>query len=427
MEIRKPHPPDVNRVSVLILMTVLGLCLPLISSRCALAQNEGENIDTIPQKQLDKGKQRFDEATSLFKQKKFDSALVAYEDAYDVLQGYPNRFVVLFNIGKCHEALKRFDSAIESYQLYLEVAGPQADDRTEVEAALEKLEKQAANINEQFAEGKKHVEMGRQFFEKEDFGAALAEFEKAYEQLEGHPMRAFVYFNVGRCYEKLFQYTQALTYYQRYLDEAGPDAEDRATVEATLHALKGLLGTLVITSNVNAEVWVDNSKMGIAPGKILIPGGRHSIELRADGYESTKSEIQITARETQELTFMLNEIMEYEGLHQGLFWTGAALSVATLGAGIAFGTVAMKKDREGKDAHEDLNQTSLTKKIDRLSLTADILYGTAAVLAISTTVIFFLTDWKNNEESPNKNSRFAPALVPAISQNAAGLVLQGRF
>jgi len=382
---------------------------------------------SISEKRLEDGKALFAAAKVLYNEKKYETALKEFEDAYELLDGYSKRFVILYNIGKCHEQLGRFESAGKHFKMYLDAAGPDATDRADVEKALEKLEKKATSVNEEFADGKAHVVQGKEFFGNQNYSAALAEFEKAHELLEGHPMRAFVLFNVGRCYEKLFRYHQALEYYKKYLDEAGPEAEDRATVKATLQALESLLGKLVIQTNVEVEVWVGDSMMGNAPGEVMVPGGRHTIELRATGYEVVKAEIQITARESQEHTFELEELSEYEGLGKGLFWTGTALTLASLGTGIVFGSVAMKKDRDGNDQHNNLNQEELSDKIDKLSLTADIMYGTAAVFAIGTTIIFFLTDWGKSEKKPDASEELHTVIMPVISEGSAGFVVQGRF
>lgn len=375
---------------------------------------------------LQEGQAKFEAATALFNAEKFDTALSMYEEALDILTGYEKRYVIHYNIGKCHEALGRFESAAVAYQAYLDEAGPDAGDRAEVEAALQALNEKANAVSEQFKEGKSHVEMAQKFFDGKDYSAALAEFEKAYDLLEGHPMRAFVFYNVGRCYEMLFQYTKALEYYKRYLDEAGEDAEDRKTVEATLTALEGLLGTLEIAVNTDAEVWIDNRMVGKAPGTVLVPGGRHAVELRADGYELEKTEIQITAREAQQLSFELSEISDYKGLQKGLFWTSAGLSLACLGTGIGFGAAAIKNDRDGQDADPNLNQENLTDKIEKLSFTADIFYGAAAVFAVTSTILFFLTDW-DSERADTSDQTAKSMITPTFGANSAGIMWQGRF
>src|SRR5688572_30381121 len=196
----------------------------------------------------------------------------------------------------------------------------------------------------QYAEAKKYFERGVQFFDAENYDAALTEFERAYAHLKGHPKRFFVLDNIGQCHERQFRYDRALEYYRRYLKEGGEAAEDRAVVTATIRTLEGLLATLTIQSNVAAEVWVDDRLMGNAPGDVLVPGGLHVIELRAVGYEASKKEVNIAARERQTHQFTLNELSQYEGLSPVYFYSGIALSAVSLAAGGYFGMKALSED-----------------------------------------------------------------------------------
>ncbi len=82
-------------------------------------------------------------------------------------------------------------------------------------------------------------------------------------------------YNIAQCQERLNRYDLAILYYEQYLNLAPADAEDRPTVEASMRALRNLLGIIVVASNVAAEVWVGGRVVGVAPGEVPIPGGRH--------------------------------------------------------------------------------------------------------------------------------------------------------
>ena len=99
------------------------------------------------------------------------------------------------------------------------------------------------------AEARERIGTGEQLFEMGNFNAALAEFERAGTLLEGHPMHYLVLYNIGQCYEQLFQYGRAMSYYQRYLDEGGADAEDAGEVRGKIQVLRSLLGTITVTVN----------------------------------------------------------------------------------------------------------------------------------------------------------------------------------
>jgi hypothetical protein len=189
-----------------------------------------------------------------------------------------------------------------------------------------------------------------------------------------------------------------------------------------------------ISANVGVEVWVDDRMMGEGPGKVLVPGGRHIIELRASGFEPQKVEIHITARETQSHTFVLKEITEFEGLSPAYFWTGAGLTVAALGTGIYVGLKALEKDAEGTDRRDEnpyLNSESDEDEVKDLALTADILYGVAGVLAVGTTLLFFFTDWEGDgeeeSEEPGGGEEARAVFAPLLGRDALGIGATGSF
>ncbi len=379
----------------------------------------------ISDQQIEEGKAFFKQGESLFAQKKYESALKAFSQAYQVLDGHPHKFVVLYNMAKCHEKLERFESAAVFYRRYLAEAGPDAQDRAEVEKALETLDAKAQQISRLFADAKSHVELGESFYRAKDFNAALAEFEKAYELLEGHPNRFLILYNIGKCYQQNFRYDLALQAYTRYLKQAGAGAEDREQVEATLGALEGLLGRLEITTNVSAEVWLGNRMVGRTPGPVFIPGGRHMLELRAKGYEAIKVEIQITARESQKHAFVLDPLVDFDGLDPAYFWTGAALSAIALGTGVSFGIQVISKDEQGRGQAPEISKDELSAEIDDLALTADILYGTAALFAVGTLLLYFLTDWSDSEEKNAHHAKSRTVIRPRLSDDSFALSLIG--
>ena len=278
----------------------------------------------------------------------------------------------------------------------------------------------------QYAVAKQYFERGVQFFEAENYEAALTEFERAYQHMEGHKKRFFVLDNIGQCHERLFRYDRAMEYYHRYLKEGGPGAEDRATVEGIIKTLEGLLATVIIKSNVPAEVWVGNRQMGEAPGEVLIPGGRHVIELRARGYESAKKEISIAAREKQSHEFRLDEF--YEGISPIYFYSGAVLTAGAIAGGTYFGLKARSEHDAGIRRSQEIDPIANTsedeERVKRLAVTADIFFASAVVLGVGTTLLYFMTGWDDHEESPMPK---AAKLTPFASPQALGLSLEGAF
>lgn len=280
----------------------------------------------------------------------------------------------------------------------------------------------------QYTEAKKYFERGVQFFEAGNYDGALTEFERAYNHMRGHPKRFFVLDNIGQCHERQFRYDRALEYYRRYLKEGGEAAEDRAVVEATIRTLEGLLATLTIRSNVPAEVWVDERLMGNAPGDVLVPGGLHVVELRAAGYEASKKEVNIAARERQTHAFTLNELSQYEGLSPFYFYGGVALTAASLTTGSYFGLKARSEDQAVRDRIEKEGEFAASsedeKRVKRLALAADICFASAAVFGVGTTLLYFMTDWGDSaDERPPEATRVEGSIGP----DALGVSVRGSF
>lgn len=271
---------------------------------------------------------------------------------------------------------------------------------------------------------------GNLLLEQGNFDAALTEFQQAYDVVGDHPVRYVILFNIGKAHERMFRYDLALEYYHRYLNEGGPQAEDRASVEATIQTLEGLLATLVISVNVGqAEVWVDDRQVGTAPGRIRIPGGRHVVELRATGYTSAQQEVQVPARTEQPMNFVLEELAEeYRGLTPIVFWSTAGAGVAAFAIGGVFGILAVAKRGDVDDQLADpvamFDGGRLEEQrasIQDLALIADIFFIGGAVLGVGALVLAFLTDWGGApEEQP-------VVVAPTASSDEFGLSIAGAF
>jgi hypothetical protein len=293
-------------------------------------------------------------------------------------------------------------------------------------------------------EARAHFDQGAVFFERENWEAALAEFQRAYEMLDGHPAQYTVLFNLGQTYERLFQYDLALRAYQQYLDRGGPEAEDRATVTATIRALDNLLATINVTTNVpRAEVWLDDRRIGTAPGEIRIPGGRHLVQLRATGYIPNQVEVTIVARARRDVIVNLTRIPQHRGLPPFLFGGAAGIAVVAAGVGAGFGIAALMQrsdfDRINMDPVEGHDTYMQEQRLDTMrttALVADVSFGIAGAFAIGAGVLFFLTDFRPrtaNEQQPapqpraHHGSMFRAFVAPSFTPGNPGLSVMGVF
>jgi hypothetical protein len=286
-------------------------------------------------------------------------------------------------------------------------------------------------------QAREHLARGNLLLEQQNFDAALTEFQTAYDIVGEHPVRHVILFNIGKAHERMFRYDLALEYYERYLVEGGPEATDRATVQATIATLQGLLATLDIQTNVaSAEVWVNDRMVGTAPGSVRIPGGRHVVELRAAGYAPERQEVQVPAQNVLAMTFTLTALAdEYRGLPPVIFWSTAGVAAASLIVGSVVGILALGQrgsvDSQLEDMVGRLEGDRLEEKrsqIQTLSLVADLFFGGAALFGVGALVLAFLTDWGGEGEAEAAPATTAGLrILPQLGWSSAGLSLEGNL
>jgi tetratricopeptide (TPR) repeat protein len=268
-------------------------------------------------------------------------------------------------------------------------------------------------------EARSRVQQGEALFTRGDFRAALTEYEQAYALIDGHPIQHRALFNIAKCYEKLFDYPRALAHYERYLREGGPDAERRAEVEALLPALRSRLAALLITAEVRAEIWVDGAQVGMTPAEVPVSGGRHTVMVRAAGYEPYVFESRLAAGQVHEVHVELERLSDLEGASPVWFWTGVALASGAIVTSTVLGAVALDRSNDLKRDLADVTQSRRAdpeeaERVDQLALASDVALGAAVMLSATTLVLYFVTDWSADEPAPSEASvvRAAPVVGP---------------
>lgn len=274
------------------------------------------------------------------------------------------------------------------------------------------------------SEAREAVDRAAARFEQGDYETAALEFERAYRLLEPGSRRNAVLNNLAVCRQRMLQHVEALGLYQRYLQEADPLPDDRAQVEQIMRGLRDLIGELHVTSNVPAEVWVDESRRGTTPVKLELSAGEHVLELRAEGYETRRTGITVPPRGIEERAMDLHEREVYRGAPREYFWSGVGLTSAALITGVALGARALALNREGErlDGNTGLATVEDEEKIHRLQVAADVMYSTAALLGVATMVLAFVTDFDDDVDAPERLQ-----LGAAPGRSGGLLTLRGRF
>ncbi|HJL05611.1 MAG TPA: PEGA domain-containing protein [Polyangiaceae bacterium LLY-WYZ-15_(1-7)] len=307
-------------------------------------------------------------------------------------------------------------------------------DAAEGDAA--EAEADAGDADPRLQEARERIARGEQLYAEESYEAALAEFNETLDLLRGHQLRFLVLYNIAKCQERLFRYQDALTAYRGFLEQGGAFSELAAEVRAKIELLEGLLGTVTLRVSVPTyEVWVDDRLIGESETEILLPGGSHTVEIRAEGYVPAQQQVNVAAQAERSLTFELERLAEeFEGLSPALFWTGAAVTLLAVAGGAAFGLKALNESNDIDSRDPALATRGEIDDVRRFSRNADIFFGVAG-LAATTTIIFALfTDWGGDDEddpaAPAEDEAEAGLqlrLAPSIGQDGAGLTLGGRF
>jgi tetratricopeptide (TPR) repeat protein len=169
----------------------------------------------------------------------------------------------------------------------------------------------AAFAQDQAAEASGHFDRGVSFYRDGDYTAAMVEFKKAYELDPNYR----VLFNLGQTSRELRDYASALRSFERYLSEGGTkiDAERRKRVEGWVAELRGKIGNLTITSNVEgAEISVDDIVVGTTPlaAPVVVNAGRRKVSLVKSGYAPRSQLVDVAGTETKELRLDLSGAAE---------------------------------------------------------------------------------------------------------------------
>jgi tetratricopeptide (TPR) repeat protein len=248
-------------------------------------------------------------------------------------------------------------------------------------------------------EARARVEHAKQLFDVRNYEAAFLDFSRAYALLDGHERRYVVLYNLAVCAERLFRYDEAVSFYERYLAEGGPDAENTEEIRKVVESLRALLAVVQVDSAVRGELWVDNRRLHEVPGTVRLPAGRHVIEVRARNHESVRRELELEAGSQTRLQIELQPISNYRGLSRSYFYTGTGLTAVALLTAASFSAVTLSERSYAQDLARDsmsLRTSELNQALDQVdgwARATDLTFAGTAVIAAGTLLLFALTDW----------------------------------
>jgi tetratricopeptide (TPR) repeat protein len=110
--------------------------LPLVSAAAPGGEREPEG-EEVAEDDRERAREHFEKGRYRFRAGRYREAIEHFELAYEIAPA-PE---ILYNIGRCREELGEEGSAVDNYEMYLRMS-PDADDRDEVRARIEGLEKE---------------------------------------------------------------------------------------------------------------------------------------------------------------------------------------------------------------------------------------------------------------------------------------------
>jgi hypothetical protein len=131
---------------------------------------------------------------------------------------------------------------------------------------------------------------------RKDYQTAIRHYLRANE-LVPHPNAMF---NIATDYEKLGNWREAVTWYQRYLDEAR-NPPDRERILRLIRELQTRVppepvvrnGTLRVIGPIGAQVFIDDQPVGQIPLATELPVGRHAVRVTHDRFVPFEATVEI--------------------------------------------------------------------------------------------------------------------------------------
>ncbi|MCK6552089.1 PEGA domain-containing protein [Myxococcota bacterium] len=246
-------------------------------------------------------------AKVFYKDGKYLEALDAFRKAYAIA---PTP-ALTYNIARCHERLSQWDEAITWYEKYSKEATDPRD-RAEALDKVEILKKRVGgDVGGPDAQYQARVDAGRKAYARGDYEGAIAEFKAAFDlKPQGGPL-----YNIGKSYEKMARYEEAIDYFQQYLD-LDPKAGDRADVEELIRRLKKSLKErfqeLSVSSDPpGADIYLDDRNTGLQGQtnfRFKVTPGPHTLYLDLNGYEPVKRDFIMPDDKPLALDFKMKKL-----------------------------------------------------------------------------------------------------------------------
>jgi hypothetical protein len=155
-------------------------------------------------------------------------------------------------------------------------------------------------------EARERFERAIKLYEDQDYGAALAELERAAKLKPSYKL----FYNMGQVRVAMRDYAGAIVAFQQYLEQGGDKvpADRRDFVQKEIKRLDQRVARLVVTTDVpSAEVAIDDTVVGFTPlaEPVLINAGTRRITVRHPDYPPRTRTVSLAGRVRETIAFSL--------------------------------------------------------------------------------------------------------------------------
>jgi hypothetical protein len=157
-------------------------------------------------------------------------------------------------------------------------------------------------------EARERFERAIKLYEDQDYGAALAELERAAKLKPSFKL----FYNMGQVRVAMRDYAGAIVAFQQYLEQGGSriPGERRDFVQKEIKRLEQRVARLLVTTDVpSAEVSIDDAVIGFTPlpEPVLINAGTRRITVRHPDYPPKSRTVSLPGRVRETIAFSLGQ------------------------------------------------------------------------------------------------------------------------
>lgn len=288
-------------------------------------------------------------------------------------------------------------------------------------------------------------------FNDKDYAGALPDFQDL-DNLKSTPNSVSY---IAICLDKLGRLGEAVTWYEKLIANPGKLTKESDEAKKRVEEIKKMPAKLhVETTPAGATITIDGKPSGTSPADVDLPAGKHLVHVELAGYEPVdkdvdaayggKASVQTTLEKKAEPVAKVDTPppppvdnaapppvapppAKPKSKLPAIITGG--LAVVALGFGTGFGIAAL-----GNKSDFDKNPTQgAADSGENNALVADMMFGVAITLGVTSAVLFFTKD----EDDKPKSARIVPAApkhskvtitpMPMIGPHSGGAGAMVRF